>query len=300
MRLARYLPIVLAALLCAAPSLAAPPTPAQIQEKYAAADYRGALAGIAQALALKPGSDEGYDRYALLMLKGECLVQLGSQSLAADAFEDAREATDHLGRAAAAKANEIVLRKALAFKYVPKTGTDKNAIDIKPADGRLRAMNALRADLLAQNKVQIGTAAQAGNLEPLLKLMPVLRQIATLEIGATGDLVQSRPMLVELGTHARTLIVAELRRCRMEVEAMNGAANEVWVNDDQVGRRGLYTKERRELAGTGDYVRRIEETAREGRRIARLLGGAADAWEQIVADSGDLVTRIDIILKRVD
>jgi hypothetical protein len=299
MRFARHLSIVLVAVACGS-AHAAPPTPAQIQEKFAAGDYRGTLAGIAQALALKPGHDEGYDRYALLMLKGESLVQLGSGSLAADAFEDAREATDQILPAAGAKANEIVLRKALAFKYVPKTGTDKAAIDIKPADGRIKAMNAIRADLLAQNKAQIGTAAQAGNLEPLLKLMPVLRQIATLEIGATGDLVQARPMLTDLGTHARSLIVAELKRCRQEVEALNAAANEIWVQDDNVGRRGLYTKERRELGGMAEYVKRIEETAREGRRIARLLNGAADAWEQIVADSSDLYTRIDVILRRVD
>jgi hypothetical protein len=279
---------------------AAAPTPAQIRQTFEAGDYRGTLAGVAQALALKPGSDEGYDRYALLMMKGECLVQLGSGALAADAFDDAREAAKDVRLAAAAKANELVLRRALTFKYVPKTGADRAPIDVKPAEGRQRAMPVLKADLLAQHKSKLEVAAHADNLEPLLTLMPVLREIAVLELGATGELQQSRPMLVELGTHARSLIALEVRRCREDVEALNAAAGEVHFNYGYAGRRGLYSKERKELAGTAEYVRRIEATAREGRRIARLLGGATEAWEQIVSDSGDLLSRIDIILRRVD
>src|SRR5436190_1027729 len=218
MRFTRHLSILLTAVLCVCPAdaLAAVPTPAHLRQTFDAGDYRGTLAGISRALALAPGADEGYDRYELLMLKGECLVQLDSGALAADAFEDAREVTKDVKLAATAKANELLLRRALAFKYVPKTGAERAPIDVKPAAGRPRAMMALRADLLGQHKSKLEVAARADNLEPLLTLMPVLREVAVLELGATGELAQSRPMLVELGTHARSLITAEVKRCHQE------------------------------------------------------------------------------------
>lgn len=279
---------------------AAPPTPAQLQEKFKAGDYRGTLAGISQALALKPGSDEGYDRYELLMLKGECLVQLNSASYAVHAFDDAREATDDAAKKAQARANELIFRSAAGLKYSPRSGADRAAIDVKAPESRKKAMLALRADLLAQNKARIDTAKRAANLEPLLTLLPALRQIAVLEIGATGQFEQIKPLLVEMGTHARDLITKELKVCRIHVEQVNATANEIYGNDDFVGRRGLFTKERQDLAAQADYIRQIETTGREGRRIAQLLGGAVDAWERIVTDSTDLATRIDAILRRVD
>lgn len=279
---------------------AAPPTTAQIEDKFKAGDFRGALAGISQALALAPGADAGYDRCGLLMLKGECLVQLNSASYAIDAFEDARQATDDPARGAQARANEVLLRKSAGLRYAPRSGTDRAPIDVKSPESRKKAMLALRADLLAQNRALTERARRADNLEPLLKLLPTLRDVAVLEIGATGDFAQTRPLLVEMGTNARGLIVQELKACRTRVEALNAAASEIYATDDFVGRRGLNSKERRDLAATSDYVRQIETTGREGRRIAQLLGGAVDAWDRIVSDANDLAARGDAILARRD
>src|SRR5689334_10241226 len=134
--------------LLAMPAAALPPTPAEIRAKFDAGEYRPTLAMIGQALALKGGAAEGYDRYDLFMLKGECLVQLGSAALAAEAFEDARESTRVPLKMGTARGNEVMLRRSLSMRYVPKTGPDKAAIDVKPPAERKRAMLALRADIL--------------------------------------------------------------------------------------------------------------------------------------------------------
>ena len=71
---------------------AAAPTMAQVRETYDAGQYQPTLKSIAQCLALKGPAADGYDRYELLTLKGECLVRLKSLAYAADAFEDAHAA----------------------------------------------------------------------------------------------------------------------------------------------------------------------------------------------------------------
>lgn len=286
--------------LAASSANALPPTPVQIQEKFKSGDYRATLLGISQALALKPGSDEGYDRFALLMLKGECLIQLNISDYAAHAFEDARAATNDPQKIAVARANELIALKSPVLKYVPRTGTNREPIDIKAQASRLVAMNALRVDMLFQNRALIDSAKGGENLEPLLKLLPALRGITSLEITTTGDFSAIRPMLVEMGNHARKLINAELNTLRARVEGLNAAASELYGSDDQISPRGLYSRERQELASMTDYVRQIESAGREGRRIAIVLGGAVDAWERIVTDASDLNSRITAVLSRAD
>src|SRR5688500_1528910 len=133
-----------AALAAAAVSPAAapaPPTADEIRETVEAGDYRGALKAIAKALSAKgAAAAEGSDRYALFMLKGECLVRLGSNVYAADAFDDAREvAAQNRERAAEAKASELVVRRAKKSNYVPTTGADRSPIDVVSGASRKKA-----------------------------------------------------------------------------------------------------------------------------------------------------------------
>src|SRR4051812_7735182 len=76
----------------AGPVATAAPTMAQVRESFAAGQYQPTLRSIADCLALKGQAAEGYDRYELLTLKGECLIQLKSAAYAANAFEDAQAA----------------------------------------------------------------------------------------------------------------------------------------------------------------------------------------------------------------
>jgi hypothetical protein len=285
-------------ILCLATRAIAAPSMKELQDKYRSGDYRGTLSGIAQALALRGAPAEAYDRYELLMLRGDCLVQLNSGSYAGDAFDDARESTEDIPKRAAAGASELVARKAPIGKYVPRTGPDRDPIDIKSPDSRKKAMDALRADLLAQNRTKIEAARNADNLEPMIATLPVLRQIAVLEMGSTGQLTDTKPVLQELGIRARGLIGRDLKGCRMEVAQIN--ANSVEIENDRLERRGLFTQERKDLAALGDHVQQIESVGSEGRRIAEILSGDVAAWDKIVAEATDLATRIEVILRRAE
>ena len=159
-------------------------------------------------------------------------------------------------------------------------------------------MAALRADLLAPLKPKVDRAISAESLKPALDLLSPLREVAVLEYGATGSFEETGPVLKALGTHALELIVRELSSKQAQIEELNAAANELVLTSGSISGRGLHTDERNELVSTCDYLRRIESVAREGGRIAHLLGGDVGAWESIVSDAGNQVIRIESILNR--
>ena len=279
---------------------APPPTTDEIRVQAAAGNHSGALGLIAQALTLKGPAADGIDRYELLMLKGESLLQLGQPKYAADAFEDASEATNDPSKSGAAKANEVIVRRSPVMKYAPKTGPDTTPIDIKSPEQRHKAMLMARNDILASIKAKIDPALKADNLEPMMALLPALRDVVTLEIGGAGELNESKPMFATLGARARTLIAKELNGSRAHVEELAAAASEIVGFGYQVSRRGLYSRERKELAALAEYIREIESVSRDGLRIARMFGGEVGEWEHLSSNAADLSLRIETILRRVD
>jgi hypothetical protein len=295
-RMTLVLMLTMAVSLCPRPAAAAPPV-AQVREAYDAGRYPDALKLIGECLLAKDAA-ESYDRCELLMLKGECLLRLKSASHAAHAFEDARAATDDPGKQAAAMAADLLLRRSPSLTYTPKTGPDRTPIDVVAADSRKTAMLALRSDLLASLKPRIDRALGAQTLTPTLDLLAPLREVAVLEFGATGVVEQTRSVLRALGTHALDLIRRELKAQHARVEQINAAANEIVGWNDYVSRRGLHTDERKELAAAAEYLRRIDTVAREGRRIARLLGDDAAPWDAVANNADEQVIRIESIVGR--
>jgi hypothetical protein len=295
--------LALAAVCVFAPigtALAAPPTADEIRVQAAAGNHSAALGLISQALTLKGPAAEGIDRYELLMLKGESLLQLGQAKYAADAFEDASEATNDPAKSAAAKAAEIIIHRSPVMKYVPRTGPDSTPIDIKSPEQRRKAMLAARNDTLASIKQKIDAALKADDLEPMMALLPALRDVVTLEIGGAGELGESKPVFAALGTRARALIAQELKGSRAHVEELNAAASEIVGFGYQVSRRGLYSRERKDLAAMTEYIRQIESVSRDGLRIARMFSGEVGEWEHLATAAADLSLRIETILRRVD
>jgi len=299
-RFVGWLALAAVSVLASTGALAAPPTADEIRVQAAAGNHSAALGMISQALTLKGPAAEGIDRYELLMLKGESLLQLGQAKYAADAFEDASEATNEPVKSATAKAGEVIIRRSLFLKYVPKTGPDIAPIDIKPPEQRRKAMLAARNDTLASIKLKIDAALKADDLEPTMALLPALRDVVTLEVGGAGELGESKPIFVALGTRARALIAQELKGSRAHVEELNAAASEIVGFGYQVSRRGLYSRERKDLAAMTEYIRQIESVSRDGLRIARMFGGEVGEWEHLATNAADLTLRIETILHRVD
>src|SRR3712207_2633533 len=80
---------------------AAPASPSQadIQRAYEAKDYQQVVQLVSKVLPLKGKAAVAYDRYELLMLKGEAHLQLKQPKAAGDAFAAAAKETDDAPKA---------------------------------------------------------------------------------------------------------------------------------------------------------------------------------------------------------
>jgi hypothetical protein len=273
-------------------TLAADSAAVQEARKFVQAkQYPDALKTISQALAISRPTDPSGDRYDLLMLRGECLIQSNQRLAAANAFDMAvKSAPDHPG-AAVARANALLVRASPSGKYIPKT-PGQQPIDISDADSRKLAFAAMRDDLRAALQPKLSAALAGTTLTPMMAVLPSLLDLANLEYASDGSLTKTSPDLVELGARARELMQAELRRISYEMNSLEEASN----STDMLNRRGLTSPQRQSLSETADYVRQIGETARNARQHARDLGFDGAPWEPIIADSDDLADRIHGIL----
>ena len=61
-------------------------------------------------------------------------------------------------------------------------------------------------------------------------------------------------------------------------------------------RRRLFSNEQQSVQDSIDYLRKIEQTARNARRRARELGFDGTPWEPVIADAGDLADRAQALL----
>src|SRR3954462_10442462 len=105
--------------------VAAPSLPDQIQKIMDSKAYRPALQTIAQVL---PTAAQG-DKYALLMMRGECLLQLKDGATAILAFDQAAAAAGSNPPSEAARATSLLIRKSAGLVYTPRT-SDRTPLDI--------------------------------------------------------------------------------------------------------------------------------------------------------------------------
>lgn len=259
-------------------------TAQDVQKKMASKEYRDALRMIADALTRRDAKDEK-TRYQLLMMRGECQLQLGQRMEAVSAFEGAAKSASNTAEAATARANIVLMKASPANKYMAKTGTAQ--IDILDPESRKQAFAALRDDLLSANQQKIDAAIHDDTLVPTMKILPTVLDIAYLEYATSGSAENTHTELKALGEHARSLMGAELSRIRHQTERAEDISNSPSNN----GRRGLTSTERDELRKSIDYVTQISHTAREARRRAIDLGFDGAPWESIIADADDLLER---------
>src|SRR4051794_16320219 len=81
--------VTIVVVLLWAGSARAQPSLADAQGAFAAKDYRGCLQKVAGALNGPEGKAGSPQRYDLLMLRGESMLQLGERRLASQAFDSA-------------------------------------------------------------------------------------------------------------------------------------------------------------------------------------------------------------------
>lgn len=283
-------------------SPAAPPPPATLadaQAAYAAGQYRPCLQKIAGALSGPEGKAGSPTRYDLLMLRGECMLQLNERRLAGDAFTAAAnvaKSKEDRQKMADAMAMSLLIKASKPNGYVPASDPS-NPIDIVNAESRKRAFASFFNDTLVAARPKLDQAASADSIKPIQDQLPKLRELYVLEVAATGDAAQTLPLARSLGQHARDLLTAEFQRlsARMDELAASAASPVILegrgATSDVLTPRGLTSPERDELKQIADALNQAERTAQQGRWIAHQTDGPVEAWNALVADCSELKSR---------
>jgi hypothetical protein len=261
----------------------------------AAGDYRAALQKIARLLSVTKESRPG-ERYDLLMLKGECQLQLKDRMGSVTTFKSACKAAGNLEQLAAARANALIVDRSVNGAYrSPSAGGD--TIDILNPESRKKAMAALLQDVWSKNKRDIDAAQRAETLPPIEKVFVAVADSYALEVATTGQAGEASAAMKQLGGRAFGLIRGEVSRYARAVDHMNQLANSAqdYRGGWGVTRRGLLPDERGDLREAMEYLSKVQGRVREYREVAAKLGGDPQKWDALVADISDALAEAEVL-----
>ena len=263
---------------------------AELRQMHDAGQYRICLQQIARILRLA-NAEKTYDRYDLLLLRGDCLLHLEDPATAKFAYAAAAK-SPVAEQAREARATLLLLQRSSKMTYVPRGRRDSgDPVDLKSKEGRIEALRALLEDELSAGESDFRRAIHAENLAPIQDVLPRLADLYAVERIATGKDSNVRPFLEAIGQRARRLVDRELGLSEQSVTAVESRANQRvdapiassnWWSDGYT-RRGLYSKDRQALRDLSEYLDRIEEEARLGRQLAASFDSDATEWDSFVA-----------------
>jgi hypothetical protein len=274
----------------------------EIHAKFVAGDYNGVLHDLAHVLTLGGKAGEGYDKYELLVLRGETNLRLKQGPAAAVAFKQAAAQTKDVQKAAIAMATDLLILRSPQFQYVPRKvegGRHKEPIGIVDAKTRKQAIAALYEDerdaaagALAQGKKavslpQIASAVKAIQAHNLVALDRAAHENVDDVKEATGD----------LRARTRELILGALEQMsKQESEIANSADKMIRIpaaragEPDTVQRRGLQGSDHQNLRALVQGCQQISQASVE------LLGVLSDN----PTDANDLVEKAGVIQKNAE
>jgi hypothetical protein len=257
-------------------------------------EYRAALTKTNKLFSSSLDEPLPSQKFELLMLRGECQLQLKDRLGASTSFKSAAKCAEDVDHLALAKANALIVEKSTMGKYTPTFGASKTPIDILPMDSRKQAMAALQAELWSQNKSQVDAAMKATALPPIEKIFVPLSNMFFLETVAKGEAFDTGKVMRDLGQHAYEMMKGEATRLGRRVEQLNQAANS---SADYTGgggwagvRAGLSSPQRTELSQAREYLTKLRDRAAEYRGIASKLGGNEQRWDNLVLDVEDILS----------
>ena len=255
-----------------------------VRAAMAAGEYQSAQKQIDQRLF--PTPTDPAKRYELLMLKGECRLQLKERAGAITAFKSAAKAAGSAAELAAARANALIVERSTSGRYVSRAGSGGEPIDIMAMDSRKRAMNELRGEMWSQYKSKVEAAARAEQLPPIEAAFTPLADMYCLELFAAGQAAETGAVMQELGSRAYKLMQIEVTKCGSRVDYLNQLANSSGADARgwSTGRMGLTSQQRDEVKTMLAYLNKIGQRAIEYRGIAARMGGNEGKWETMVAD----------------
>ncbi len=182
----------------------------------------------------------------------------------------------------------------------PGGGTALNMLD--PADQK-KGMMLLFEDGLKAAQPEIRRALGADSLVPCIDLLPRMKDLYALEKTGSGADGQTRPILMQLGEHARTLMMRELDLLDQRISATQDQANQtvnLGAGSGQwwwgAARRGLWSSDRDNLRAWTDYANKILETAQRGRMLAINFGGTGEKWDPVISKAVQVGAHADQVL----
>lgn len=276
------------------------PTMHELRQLHEGGDHRTCIQQAARVLrVVRAGGGEGYDVPAVQLIRGDCLLHTEDPVTAREAYA-AAEASGDPNVTSEARAMALLIERSPELTYTPRTADAAGRpIPIVEHPDRRGALTALRADELAAHDALFRQAESADTLVPILEAVPRVLDVRSLELAATGDDEQTRPLATAVGARARELIAAELRTIDRRVAEIERTANTLIDSGgrhDYVTRRGLFSPDRKALRETIAYVRRIGRTAEEAQELARAYGGDPQRWDPIVASAAATLHRARQVL----
>ena len=227
----------------AAPSAPAPKAPAakasaalpaqeEILKTFESGDYPLVLQQLARVLPLRGNAAAGYDRYELLMLKGETHLRMKQFKTAGDAFGAAAKETKHDVHAAEARATQRLVKEAKGpeiKRKFPRKDEPLQSASLLEKEKRADAMRIVYQDLTAAAEPKIKEATRSRTLPPIEEALTLLLELRDFELVSPEEDNESKhdEALDDLGDRAQKLIAKELDRMETDVTAIHESANEV-------------------------------------------------------------------------
>jgi hypothetical protein len=213
-----------------AASAATSPMIAQLQEQLNAGQAQEVSRQVARLLAMKGDAAQQYDRYDLLMLRGEAALRMKQNSVAMQSFAEAQKETTDDQKKAIARGTEILVRKSKQTGYTPRVGV-RPAPGEKPAGpmpiieeaDRKAALEALLADEMTAVQPKLNAAKNATALPPLADAAKLLGDVRAIEIAGTGASEKAQSLGADIGGKAHGMINDALRNMEDRVE-------EIWTS----------------------------------------------------------------------
>jgi hypothetical protein len=262
----------------------------ELKQMHDSGEYKTCLQQIARVMMLRGEAARPYDPFALLLLRGDCLLHLEDRTTAYDAFTSAEKSTDPAQKAEAI-ATAFLIQKSTGLQFVPRPPADQTPISIVDNADRKKAMLALYRQMVADSKPMIDAALDAKNLAPIIEGTPTFIDIDCLEVAATGSNNEIHPTLSHIAEHARELMSDELTAVDQRVKHVENMANTQVAGGAYVGwwsastRRGLTTDDREALRRDAAYADRINSAASDFQHVSRSLGSTGEKWHPIIEKS---------------
>jgi hypothetical protein len=255
-----------------------------VRDLFEQAEFQRLLQQVSRALVAKGEAAKGYDRYELLVLKGEAHLNLKNPAASADAFDDAAGVAPDEPSAALARSMAELVRRTKGQPYAPPTKKGQPApapIDVLDRKQRPAAFAALFDEYEPKVTAAVKAASISGKLPPILDAFRMLYDLRSLERAVSGEDTKTVALAAPLTGRARSLMsraVSDMSKRVAEVQEETLRAYDLGVGRGGVSRDNVALL--RQIAADCD---RITGVTVDLKKV--FPGDEADALRTLGADA---------------